>query len=166
MEERRREEREAWQRHKQQLEEGQEAAMSAVRSLHAAQVEAFEAQEDQLQQRIASLTDALAARDAELAELNEALEELEAEKRRDLSEAQAESAREKGRLQHCHRQRVRQLEGRYEREQQALRSFVLSSAKSMLSHANVEKALKRVDVWSDSEDDSSASEDEARPARA
>eukprot|EP00961_Rhodomonas_salina_P229742 3104795-Rhodomonas_salina.1 len=32
------------------------------------QVEAFEAQEDQLQQRIASLTDALAARDAELAE--------------------------------------------------------------------------------------------------
>jgi hypothetical protein len=44
------------------------------------------------------------------------------------------------------------VQHRYQREQHALRTFVFSTAKSMLSQVNMERALKKVDLYSSDSD--------------
>lgn len=112
---------------------------------------AYRRQVSALEKRVQEAEATAAGKEQECAELNEALEELEQEKRSEMSELESMRECERRHLQQQHREKLGQVEHRYQREQHALRSFVFATAKGMLKDVNMDRALSAADLYSDSD---------------
>eukprot|EP00802_Teleaulax_amphioxeia_P008129 Tamp_08137.p4 GENE.Tamp_08137~~Tamp_08137.p4 ORF type:complete len:144 (-),score=51.87 Tamp_08137:750-1181(-) len=123
-----------------------------LETAHQDEILAWSRQVEALTQSLREAEASVAGKEREVQEVMQAFEELESESHSQVQQMEAQRQLEKRRFEQQQRAKLGQVEGRFQREQQALRGFVFTTAKSMLSHVNLERALKKVDLYSSDSD--------------